>query len=115
MRPPSRCPKEVIEYGRRTRGKPRRHGPDAPMKRAVFEARAEAWKRSAEAGIAAPRPAKDTQKRLHACLVPWEELNEISALEQRLTGRSVDYQQTDINNVLALPRLLAAEKDGGGR
>ena len=88
----------------------------APMERADFEVRAAAWKHGAEAGDhTVPRPAKDSQRRLHACLIPWEELNDLSACEKRLTGRDVDYQQIDINTVLALPRLLAAEKSGGGK
>ena len=88
----------------------------APMERADFESRAAAWKNSMEEGCeTAPRPAKDTQRRLHACLIPWDELDELSAAEHRLTGRDVDYQQTDINNVLALPKLLAEERSGDAK
>ena len=88
----------------------------APMDRECFEARAAASQQSADAGgLSVPRPAKDTIKRLHACLVPWDELRDLSACERKLTGRSVDYQQIDINNVLALPKLLAAERSGGGK
>ncbi len=51
---------------------------------------------------------KDTQNRLHACLIPWDELDTLSARENAVTGGSVDYKQLDRNNVLALARVLAA-------
>ena len=41
----------------------------------------------------------------------WEELDRLSEEENRATGRNVDYKQIDINNVLALPKLLRAEED----
>lgn len=52
------------------------------------------------------RISKNTLLRTHACLIPWEELDALSAKENAVTGRSVDYKQLDINNVLAVPRLL---------
>lgn len=56
---------------------------------------------------------KDSDARLHACLVPWEELDALSQLETELTGRKVDYKQIDKNNVLTLPQILQAEKEAG--
>ena len=53
---------------------------------------------------------KDGQAKLHACLIPWEELDELSARENELTGRNIDYKQMDVNNVLTLPKLLQAEE-----
>ena len=45
--------------------------------------------------------------------IPWEELDELSRRENAITGRDVDYQQTDIDNVLTMPKLLrAGEKKG---
>ena len=86
----------------------------APMSRELFEARLAAASERRRAGLpGGPRAAKDAQKRLHACLVPWEELDGLSECERRLTGEEKDYKQLDINNVLALPRLLAAEESGG--
>ena len=52
------------------------------------------------------RPAKDTEKKLHVCLVPWEELDEISRIESELTGKDVDYKQLDRNNVVVIEKLL---------
>ena len=56
------------------------------------------------------RVSKDQETRSHACLIPWEKLDELSAFETGLTGESVDYKQLDINNVLAIPKLLRAEE-----
>ena len=49
---------------------------------------------------------KDRQLRIHACLIPWDQLDDLGALEKELTGRAVNYKQLDINNVLALPQIL---------
>ena len=57
------------------------------------------------------RITKDSDNRLHACLIPWEELDALSQREKELTGREISYKQIDINNVLVLPQILqAAEK-----
>ena len=52
------------------------------------------------------RIGKDVRARIHCCLIPWEELDELSARENAVTGKSVDYKQMDRNNVLTLPELL---------
>lgn len=46
------------------------------------------------------RPAKDTERRLHACLIPWEELDTLSATESEAVGSKVDYKELDRRNVL---------------
>ena len=76
-----------------------------------FAERAALWRAGREAGL--PREiklAQNSEARTHACLVGWEELPAVSARESAVTGRAVDYRQIDINNVLALPKLLRAEK-----
>jgi hypothetical protein len=55
---------------------------------------------------------KNQQARTHACLVSWDELDELSARDNAITGRGVDYKQLDINNVLALPAVLRADEKG---
>ena len=86
----------------------------APMSREQFEANLKTVKKCREEGVPCKiRATKDTKKRRHACLVSWEELDELSEFERSLTGEEKDYKQIDINNVLALPRLLAAEEGGG--
>jgi len=57
------------------------------------------------------RIGKDVPKRIHSCLIPWEELDALSAAENAVTGGHVDYKQMDRNNVLTLPALLKSAKE----
>ena len=83
-----------------------------PMSRMEFEANIEAFSRlQAEGKQSSFRISKNPEERKHACLIPWEDLDTLSEEENRATGRNVDYKQIDINNVLALPKLLRAEQD----
>ncbi|MBE6122870.1 MAG: hypothetical protein E7190_09160 [Erysipelotrichaceae bacterium] len=52
------------------------------------------------------RAGKDPEKKLHICLVPWEELPEIDRMEKELTGREVNYQEMDYDNVRMIPEML---------
>lgn len=54
---------------------------------------------------------KDDNKKLHTCLVPWEDLDRLSEEYSKITGKQKDYKQDDRNNVLALPGLLRACKN----
>ena len=56
------------------------------------------------------RIGKDIAKGIHCCLIPWEELDALSAKENAVTGGNVDYKQMDRNNVLTLPALLKSAK-----
>ena len=79
-----------------------------------FAVNAETYRRLlAEGKEAGYRISKNQLGRTHACLVPWEELDELSARENAVTGRNVDYRQMDIDNVLALPRLLRGREGNG--
>ncbi len=83
------------------------------MTREEFDANVEKLRRCREAGEpCSDRVSRNRLGRTHACLIPWEELDELSERETAATGRSVNYRQLDINNVLALPLLLGAGKDG---
>ncbi len=53
------------------------------------------------------RITKDADAKLHACLVGWDELDELSEYESSVTGKSVDYKQKDRDNVLVVKELLA--------
>ena len=80
------------------------------MSREQFEKNALKWAQCQKEGVPCPvKISKDARARRHACLVPWEELDELSERENELTGRETDYQQMDINNVLAVPKLLSRE------
>jgi len=83
----------------------------AAMSREQFEKNALKWAQCQKEGVPCPvKISKDARARRHACLVPWEELNALSKRENELTGRNTDYQQMDINNVLALPKLLREQE-----
>ena len=83
------------------------------MSEEEFRANAAEYLRCREQGIPCGiKIAKNSHRRTHACLIPWEELNELSEKENRVTGRNVDYRQIDINNVLTLPKLLQTEEKG---
>lgn len=74
---------------------------------------ADEWRRRAEqfteevntTGTSKIRIGKDLEHRMHACLVDWDELDELSARESLVTGKVVDYKQLDRNNVLCLAEL----------
>ena len=56
------------------------------------------------------RIGKDLKKRLHACLIDWDELDDLAEKENKITGKYTNYQQMDINNVLMIPELLKCRK-----
>lgn len=57
------------------------------------------------------RIGKDISKRIHCCLIPWEQLDALSDAENAVTGGNVDYKAMDRNNVLTLPALLKSAKE----
>ena len=71
-----------------------------------FDRRAENYRKCAAEGIPCDRITKDSENRLHACLIPWDALDELSEKERSVTGHKVDYKRYDINNVLILPEVL---------
>lgn len=52
------------------------------------------------------RIGKNPQRKTHACLISWDELDALSQKENAITGGQVDYKQMDTNNILLLPELL---------
>ena len=73
-----------------------------PMSWEEWQERADMWSETHR------QIGKDTSRRRHICLMPWEELPLLDEKEAAVTGRPVDYQQKDIDNILAYPELLAA-------
>lgn len=73
----------------------------APMSDEEFNQRVERYRRGE-----AIRIAKNAEAGTHACLIPWDQLDDLSQRENAVTGGSVDYRAIDVNNVLALPDLL---------
>ena len=84
----------------------------SPMSRdQLAERAAEIARCKAEGKECGLQLTKDADERLHACLIPWEELDDLAAFEAQLTGRTVDYKQADFNNVLTLPHILLKEEE----
>ena len=84
------------------------------MSREEFDVNASAFARLKAEGKPTIKISKNAQARTHACLVPWDDLDELSQRENSVTGKNIDYKQIDINNVLAMPRLLQTERGKSG-
>ena len=78
----------------------------------ILRQRGEHYRAEVEAsGSSRIRIAKDMAHRMHACLCTWEELEELSRIEESYTGKFTDYKDMDVRNVLALPNVLRAAKE----
>lgn len=81
-----------------------------------FDSRAREYRRQlSEDGKASIRITKNLPGRTHACLVSWEDLQALSAKEEKVTGKYTDYQYLDTQNVLAVPQLLRESAGGTDR
>lgn len=79
------------------------------MTRQEFDERSQIYRQElAETGAGKIRIGKDLNRRIHACLVPWEELDSLSERENAITGKNIDYKEMDRNNVRAIPDILKA-------
>ena len=67
-------------------------------------------KEKAETGRGKIRIGKDLDHRLHACLIPWDDLDELSSSENAITGKSIDYKEMDRDNVRMIPAMLQSLK-----
>jgi len=78
-----------------------------PMPEDVYHRRAQQYQTEVEqAGPSSIRSGKDTAEKLHACLIPWEELDQLSRRETEVTGVPVDYKELDRDNVRLIPDML---------
>lgn len=83
-----------------------------PMTRDEFENRCEVFRlKKAQDPATRYRIGKDVVARVHCCLIPWEELDDLSARENAVTGKNIDYKEMDRNNVRMLPELLRDAKE----
>lgn len=80
----------------------------ASMPPEIWEQRAARYREGAEKNF---RISRDPDRRLQACLIPWEALDDLSARENAATGGRVDYKQMDRNNVLILSQVLRARRE----
>lgn len=77
-----------------------------PMSQEEFLHRAEEYNRQRkETGKASIRVGKNMAGRTHACLIDWDSLPMLDEKEKALTGRQVNYQDMDTQNVLMIPKL----------
>lgn len=77
------------------------------MPDSIWNSRASQFeKEKLETGSGRIRIGKDTAARLHACLIPWDDLDALSEKENAVTGRSLDYKEMDRNNVRIIPEML---------
>ena len=79
------------------------------MPEEIFAKRAAEFRRQqAETGKGSIRIGKDTDARLHACLIPWEELPALAEREFAVTGKRADYFKMDRDNVRLVVDMLRA-------
>ncbi|MBO5503224.1 MAG: hypothetical protein J5969_01950 [Lachnospiraceae bacterium] len=75
------------------------------MPEKIYESRAaEYLKEKSEKGRSGIRIGRDAAKRLHACLIPWDGLDALSAKEAGITGKDPEYKKMDINNIRVIMR-----------
>lgn len=79
-----------------------------PMTQEEYRAREERYLQQTTSGEKPLRIGKNMEERTHACLISWEELDALSLRESNLTGRKINYQAMDTENVLLIPELLRA-------
>ena len=83
----------------------------SPMPKEIWEQRAQEYLRQkAEGKEPDIQLSRDDRRKMHACLIHWEELDELSERENRVTGGDTDYKQLNRNNVLRIARVLSAGK-----
>ncbi len=84
----------------------------SPMTEEEFDERATEYRRQlAQNGKATIRIGKNMADQTHACLTDWDGLIALSRKEAAVTGKQVDYQYMDTQNVLAVPDLLRAAEN----
>lgn len=84
----------------------------SPMDEKEFESRAEIYRQQMEQdGKATIRIGKNLLSKTHACLIPWEELDALSAKESAITGKQIDYKAMDTDNILTVPQLLQVTEE----
>ena len=68
-----------------------------------------------ERGKSSIRPTKNPESMTHACLVDWDELDEISRIENSVTNGTKDYKDSDRGNVDMVMKILRAESEKAGK
>ena len=83
----------------------------SPMTGEEYDAREAEYLRQKAAGQRpAIRVGKNPANRTHACLIPWDALDALSARETAVTGNPTDYKDKDADNVRIIPELLKIQR-----
>ena len=85
----------------------------SPMTAEEYDAREALWRQQTAAGQRPLRVGKNMKDRTHACLIDWEDLDQLSARENSLTGKNINYKAMDTENVRLVPELLQTRKKTG--
>ena len=75
-----------------------------------YDSREVIYLQQVKAGEKPLRVGKNMEKRTHACLIDWEELDALSLRESTLTGKKTDHKMADSENVLLIPELLQTRR-----
>jgi len=84
-----------------------------PMTDSEFNERAEIYEKQKQKGCPTIRIGKNMANRTHACLIPWDALDALSAKENAITGKSIDYKAMDTDNVMAIPYIISSSAEKG--
>ena len=80
------------------------------MPEEIWNKRAEEYRKEIRrSGSASFAVGKDREKKLHACLIPWEDLPTLSEKEAEVTGKYRDYREMDFNNVRIMIEMEKGE------
>ena len=78
-----------------------------PMTEEEFRARAAQYQKEREKNPdTSYRIARDPVQRIHACMIPWEELDDYSRKENAITGQHKNYCENDRENIRAMRDVL---------
>ena len=78
-----------------------------PMTEEEFEARSKEYLAKKDMDPKTPNKIrKDMEKRIHACIIPWKDLDAFSAKENAITKGSEDYAENDRKNVRDIRKIL---------
>lgn len=78
-----------------------------PMPEQVYQERVAEFRKEREADSnTGYRIARDMDRRFHACLIPWEDLEDYTRKENAVTGQNRNYCENDRENIRAIGEVL---------
>ena len=82
----------------------------SPMTQEEYNAREKTYLQQVAKGEEPLRIGKNMHARTHACLIDWDQLDELSLHESALIGRTVNYKDMDAENIRLIPLLLQTRR-----